>query len=309
MSNSYSEWTIYRYPRQSLALLIVLPTLVLSVFKIGDWDNLFARLDDQFVQEYLIFAGLAFVFSYFLIKNLYRSWLLFYGITTSLIGVSHLLYFIKFWEENTKQGGTDYFYAALLFSPLLALALATLLIWRQQDLNIPVNSRSDRLLAVAGLLISVILMIAEFLPWVRQISRATSDTWKFNGSGTKNLIEECCYVTDFGLNSSLQIYLPLIGLSALFLISSLGYQISNIAFLPSIFWCVQEGLDFLTSLGIQDPLSVWTKKEIEENGLTYRVEGLFGGYLFIAGVISLLILVLVPRVLSGRIPANQNGIS
>jgi hypothetical protein len=95
------------------------------------------------------------------------------------------------------------------------------------------------------------------------------------------------------------------GLSALFLISSLGFRISNIAFLPSLVWCVQESMDFLTSLGVQDPQRVWTIKEIEENGLTYRVEGLFGGYLFISGVISLLILALVPRVMNGRTTSSE----
>lgn len=300
MNSSLSEWLVYRHLRELLSGFIVAPILILSVFKIGEWDYFFSRLDDPFVQEYLILAALSFIFAYFLLNNLYRSWLLFYGFGISLIGVTHFLYYIKYWDENTKQGGTDYFYAAMLFSPIVCVVSATFLIWRQQDLNIQENTKSERLTAVIGLALSLILMIAEFLPWVREISKATSDSWNFKASGSNILIRDCCYITELGLNVSLQIYLPLIGISALFLIVSLGYRISNIAFLPLLVWCLQEIIDFLTTLGIQNPEDVWTKKEIEDNGLTSRNEGLFGGYLFVAGAIIIALLLLIPRVINGK---------
>jgi hypothetical protein len=300
MSNLLIDWTVFKYLRELCVFAIVAPSLVLSTFNLGEWKYLLASIEDPVIQQYLIFVLFAFAFSYYLLKNLYRSWLLFYGLGLSFIGFAQVLSLIYSWEERLREGGINYIYLSLWTLPVLGVSAATALIWRQQDLQIPMNSKTDRLISMSGLLLTIVLMFAEFLPWVRDIYKATSSTWEFKGSGSKTLIQECCYLTEYGLNISLQIYLPLVGLGLLFLISILGFQVPNISFLPSLGWCIQESIDFFTSLGVQEPIDTWSEKEVIDNGLTHSTEGLFGGYLFVSCVLALISILLIPRVLNGR---------
>ena len=300
MSGTLKEWTIYKSTRETFAILICFPLVITLFVKIGDWDYLFARIGDPFVQQYFLFVILLLVYVYYLLKKLYRDWLLFYGLGLSTLGIAQILYFFRYPEENLANGNIDYFYALLLFIPCIILMISLVVIIKQQDFATIKNSSVERIISMIGLIITFVLMFAEFLPWERNILKATSETWKFNGSGTNTLIEECCYVTEYGINGSLQIYIPLIGLGFLFLSSTLGYRISTFSFVPNVVWCVQESIDFLTNLGVQDPLDTWTKAEVDANGLSRTSEGIFGGYLFVIATFLLLLIMLIPRVLSGK---------
>lgn len=298
-----NKWIISESLRLLLSALIILPIVILSFFNIGLNRYLFSRLEDQWIQEYLIYAFLAVAFSYFLSKGLYRKWLMFYGIGLSFIGMKHVVFNVYVFSDASLFT-SDYVYLLLTFLPIVSVITTTVLIWHQQGLETSSNSRSERIIAAFGAIITLVLMLAEFLPWVREISKSTSDTWEFQGSGTNVLIKECCYVSELDLAQTLIIYLPLVGLGVLFVIATLGYRVSGLAFIPSLIWCIQESLDFLTSLGLQNPLEIWTNQEIREYGLSNLKEGLFGGYLFVGASVCFAILLLVPRVINGQPPVN-----
>lgn len=295
-----NRWCVFEEVRFSLAALIFVPVTILCVFNIGDWDYFFSRLEDQSVQEYLIYASLAFVYAFRLIKREFQSWIFFYGISIVFIGLSHTVQIIYVFDDNSRRWASDYVYATLYSLPAISVLIATLLTLRQQDLRISINARSERVIMMFGLLVTAVLMIAEFFPWVRNTYRATSDTWTFQATGTKTSISDCCYVTEFDLSGIFSIYLPLVGLGLIFFISTLGYHVAIKAFLPGMVWCLQETLVFFTRLGKQDPLEIWTEKQVSENGLSVLTEGLFGGYLFTAAFVCLTLILLLPIVIAGR---------
>lgn len=300
-----NKWIISQNIRVLFSASIILPILTLSFFNIGLNKYLFSRLEDQGVKEYLIYAFLAVTFSYFLLKGTFRNWIMFYGIGLSFIGLKHIVFNVYVFSD-LRLATSDYAYLVLSFLPIVAVIFATVLIWRIQDLEDAGNSRGERIIAALGIITTLVLMLAQVLPWARDISKATSDTWKFQGSGTKVLIKECCYISEFDLAQSLIVYLPLVGLGIVFAIATLGYRVPTPAFIPSLIWCVEESLFFLTSLGLQDPLEIWTSQQIRENGLSILREGLFGGYLFVGTSVCFAILLLIPRVISGQPSPNPN---
>jgi len=299
-----NKWILPFSVRSALGALIFFPVLLLSFFTIGLMEAFFANLQEQWVQEYLLFALLAFVFSYFLLIGPFRTWIFFYGIGLIFIGLSHIVLYLEIFTAISKPYASDYVHFTLYSLPVASLIISTVLIWRQQEIQTFTNSLRERVFAALGLLIALTLMVAEFFPWVKDTSKAVSQSWEFEGSGTNTLIKECCYVSDFEFELAMVIYLPLVGLAVLFLISSLGFRITAQAFMPSLIWCVQESLDFLTSLGVQDPLEIWTSQQIRESGLSRLREGLFGGYLFVGTSVCFAILLLIPRVINGQPSVN-----
>jgi hypothetical protein len=299
-----NKWIISESIRLLLSASIILPILILSFFNVGLNRNLFARLQVQWIQEYLIYAVLAVAFSYFLLRGAFRNWVLFYGIGLSFIGLKHIVFNVYVFSDS-QLITSDYAYLILMFLPIVSVITATVLIWRLQGLETSNNSRGERIIAAIGTIVTLVLMFAQFLPWARDISKATSNTWEFQGSGTKVLIKECCYASELDLAQNLTVYLPLVGLSLLFVIAALGYRVSGPAFIPSLIWCLEESLFFLTSIGLQDPLEIWTSQQIRENGLSSLREGLFGGYLFVGTSVCFAILLLIPRVINGQPSMNQ----
>lgn len=293
------DWTIYRSNRIAVIIPSIISVLVVNLVKIGEFNRLFTRLNEGYFQEYFVFLALSVIFYFFFTRQQFNNWLLFYGISLSTIGVAHFTIISSIWIFDSFENLTTFVYGILLLIPCITPLVLTFAIWRWQKFDLVQNTRLDRIVGTSGILLSLVLMIAEFFPWITEIYDSTSRDWKFKGSGTGYYVRNCCYISDVGIASTIYIYAPLIGLAFLWLIAALGYKLNFISFIPSIVWCLQETIDFVTSLGNQEPSTVWTYEQVEKYGLSLRVEGLVGGYLFILGFIFQIIILMIPRVIEG----------
>lgn len=303
--DSKEIWAIHRNVRVTLASAMVLPVLILSLVEIGDWNPMLERLGVSYVNEYLMFTSFIIIIAIFLLKDFYRIWLFYFGFAAIFFVAATFIGYVQYWNSDKNRDFVDNVHITLFSIPIVSLAITLEFFWRKQNRLRPENSQSERIMGGLGLITSFVLMIAEFFPWIKSVFKATSETWKFKGSGKNTYIVECCYVTQFDLFGVLRSYIPLIGLVILFLITLLGYRFAILAFTPLVVWCAQKSFDFLVLLGVQDPLKIWTKGEVDSNGLSLENEGLFGGFLFLGASIFLILLLLLPRIIGGRSSAQR----
>jgi hypothetical protein len=165
----------------------------------------------------------------------------------------------------------------------------------------------DRILGVVGLVLTLLMFWGQYLPWNRSIYSSTNSNWRFEGSGSQVYIRECCYLTEFSWAEGLIVSIPFFFLMLLFVLRVLGFKISNLAFLGLILWSIFEVVNLLEDIGLQDPVTDagWSASDVSKNGLTYEIEIMFGGYLFMGALIGLVITLLLPRVLKGRADQSQ----
>jgi hypothetical protein len=249
-----------------------------------------------------MFALPALVFAIGIWLDTFKIWIYSIGVTSVPIGIAITVERFDVYFDATNRSSENLTWLLATFLPLVFIILGLVIIAAAQSIESIANEKSERISAVLGLLLSVLLLWGEFLPWIKTVSQATSNQWTFKGSGTQILINECCYLTSFGLVQSLKIIIPISFLGALFLIRVLGYGVPGLMFASGLVWCFQEGIDFLSGLGVQTDLTntSWTQEDIDAYGLSQKIEGLFGGYLFIFSFVGILITLLIPRVLTGK---------
>jgi hypothetical protein len=212
------------------------------------------------------------------------------------------IFVMNFWGSELAffKDLSNTIWAICLILPFITLLSFSYLTNSHREFQIQPNTRNERLTSLFGLLLTILLLIGDFLPWDRDIYRAGGTTWRFKGSGTRVLIKDCCYLTANSFSSILTVLIPILGLAGFFLLRLLGIHILASASIVGIFWTFQESINFLSHLGAQKPPSTWSQADIDANSLTATKVGLPGGYLFILATIAICVVLLLPRVLSGR---------
>lgn len=301
---SISEWQIKKSIREYFAIAILL-SIGYTAFNdpvIG--SELFSNLTSRSVQFLLMFSFSAILFGYGLVKTEFKEWTFWVGVSGIPAGLGLAVSRIGRVIENTDTSleGELINWAILGVFPVAAVIGVVAFLFVKQSVVIGNNSMLDRILGVVGLVFTLVMFWGQYLPWNRNIYSATNSNWNFKGSGSQVYIKECCYLTDFGWTEGLKVAIPLLSLTALFVIRILGFKISNLGFLGLILWGIIEVLNLLDDIGFQDPVrdAGWTSSEVSANGLTYEIEMMFGGYLFMSAFIGLAITLLLPRVLKGR---------
>ena len=300
-----SDWQVNSRYREFVSLIIVVCIGFSLTQNFFDKGNYLVNLDKGYAQIYFMFAIPSIIFAIGLWLNRFYSWVYSFGVTSIPIGALVSQERIsEFFSDlnNAKFQDSSLIWTITTVVPFVIILLSIVVLTMKQAVKFESNQIVERVSGVIGFLLSILLLWGEFLPWDRSIYKATSKQWTFQGSGNQLLVKECCYMTSYDLATSLKIILPIIFLAGLFLLQLIGFRLPTLMFSSGLVWCFQESLQFLTGLGIQDPLenTSWTSQQIETNGLSYLIEGMFGGYLFVFSFIGLIVTLLLPRVLTGR---------
>jgi len=299
-----AEWQLRKSIREYLAIAIVLSIGYTALNDPYIGAGLLSNLGSRNVQYLLIFSVSAFLFSYGLLNKEFKEWTFWAGVSGIPVGLGLAVSRVGRVIENTDSSLEDKIlnWAILGIFPVVVILVMLGFLYLKQSISIGNNSILDRALGVVGLVLTLIMFWGQYLPWNRQIYSATNSNWQFTGSGSQVYIRECCYLIDYGWTDGLKIVIPLISLLALFVLKVLGFKISNLGFLGLILWGGFEIVNLLDEIGFQDPVkdAGWTSSEVSSNGLTFEIELMFGGYLFMGAFIGLVITLLLPRVLNGR---------
>jgi hypothetical protein len=301
MLNSETHWNIQEKYRESISLIIIFSLGYSLITNFFDKGNYFANIENSYSQIYFIFVVPAIIFAVGLWFNKFHTWIYSIGITSIPIGATISIERVSVYLGPNNHPDALKWALTTVF-PFLLILFSLVVVTLKQKIESGSNFRIERVSAIIGFVLSILLLWGEFLPWVRTVYKSTSANWKFNGSGTQTLIEECCYMTSFPGVDLVKIILPILFLAILFLIRVLGYTVPNLMFSGSLVWCFQEGIDFLTGLGAQPSESNanWTVEDIATYGLSLETQGMFGGYLFVFAFLGVLVALLLPRVLTGR---------
>ena len=299
-----SEWQLRKSYREYLALAIVL-SIGYVAFKdplLG--GSIVTNLNYRTPQIFVIFSISALIFAYGVTKNEFKEWTFWAGVSASPTGIVLAISRVGKVIEYAGDSLQDKFInsAVLCIFSVVAIVVALTYFFIKQAIRIGNNTMLDRILSVVGLVFTLLMFWGQYLPWNRSIYSATNTNWKFEGSGSQVYIKECCYLTEFGWTEGLMAAIPLLFLLLLFVLRVFGFKISNLGILGLILWGVFEVVNLLEDIGFQDPVNDagWSASDVSTNGLTYEIEIMFGGYLFMGALIGLVITLLLPRVLKGR---------
>ena len=299
-----SEWKLSTRYREVLASLILIPvgyTFLKDPFLSGTILSNLKTNTGQIFMQFLISASL---FGYGILQDKPKEWIFWAGVSgipTGVVLVIDRVTWIAQYADVSLDGEYLQLVAASGVVPVISLAGTVLYLFLSRDVQLESNRLVERFSAIAGLIFTLMMLWGQYLPWERRVFSSTNSNWKFKGSGSQLLIEECCYLTGSGWNEGLLKVIPLVFLLAFLLLRVLGYHFSNLGFLGLLLWGIFETVGVVDGTGLQDPkLAGWSEAEISSYGLRYEIEIAFGGYLFAFAFVGLILILLLPRAIQGR---------
>jgi hypothetical protein len=305
------EWNIRKNIREGFSILLFV-VLLYSLTNIpGDSASFVEQLTNRQTQSQFLFTIFSFIFCLSLISKRFKIWIFWLGISVLPVGIGLILGRLDALLLNLDSANspeyTTWFLAGLV--SVILIVFINVMMFVKQSITFQSNSPAERASAVLGVLFASLMLLGEYLPWSRSIYTSTNANWTFKGSGTQRYVEECCYMSDYSFLYASGIVLPIVGLFVFFIFRILGYQVPNLTFISILAWGILSGIRYLGDTGIQDPTSVsnWTAEQISSNGLTYKIEAMLGGYLFIFSLLGVAITLLVPRVIYGRNVIRENA--
>ena len=153
------------------------------------------------------------------------------------------------------------------------------------------SSKSIRIGSLVGIPILIFTAIIYSFPFLKNIYKGMNG-WNFKGSGTSTLITSCCYSAQSGVWQNIIDFSPYLTVLILLLFSTTGRSVSAALLVSPLLSISMKIPDILIKLGPQPASSSWSASDVKTYSLTYQIQGELAAYIFIGGVVLLIIVLL-----------------